>query len=98
MTLSAVSHYRGGAISEVVPLAQTLKSLYLKYGVDYRLSRFQGGPNEGDWFVIVTYADASSYEKTQALFSQDQELQQIFIEIGKFAKRISREMVIDLDL
>jgi hypothetical protein len=46
MTLSAISHYRGGAIDEVVPLAQTLKTIYLKYGVDYRLSRFQTGPNE----------------------------------------------------
>jgi hypothetical protein len=50
------------------------------------------------WFVIVTYADATAYEKAQALFSQDPELQQVFIEIAKFAKRISREMVIDLDL
>jgi hypothetical protein len=68
------------------------------YGVGYRLSRFQTGPNEGDWFVTVTYVDATAYEKAQALFSQDPELQQVFIEIAKFAKRISREMVIDLDL
>ena len=40
MTLSAISHYRGGAIDEVAPLAQTLKAIYLKYGVGYRLSRF----------------------------------------------------------
>ena len=46
MTLSAISHYRGGAIDEVAPLAQTLKAIYLKYGVGYRLSRFQTGPNE----------------------------------------------------
>jgi hypothetical protein len=98
MTLSAISHYRGGAIDEVVPLAQTLKTIYLKYGVDYRLSRFQTGPNEGDGFVTVTYADATAYEKAQALFPQDLELQQVFIEIAKFAKRISRDMVIDLDL
>jgi hypothetical protein len=26
MTLSAISHYRGGAIDEVAPLAQTLKA------------------------------------------------------------------------
>jgi hypothetical protein len=75
-------------------LAQTLKAIYLKYGVGYRLSRFQTGPNEGDLLVVVTYADATAYEKAQALFSQDQELQQVFIEIAKFAKRISREMVV----
>ena len=98
MTLSAISHYRGGAIDAVVPLAQSLKAIYLKYGVGYRLSRFQTGPNEGDWFVIVTYADETAYEKAQALFPQDAELQQVFIEIAKFAKRISRDMVIDLDL
>ena len=98
MTLTAVSHYRGGAFDEVVPLAQTLKAIYLKYGVGYRLSRFRTGPNEHDWLVMVTYADAAIYEEAQALFSQDAELQQVFIEIAKFAKRISREMVIDLDL
>jgi hypothetical protein len=48
--------------------------------------------------VIVTYADARTYEKAQALFAQDPQLQQVFIEIAKFANRISREMVIDLDL
>lgn len=57
MTLSAISRYRGGAIEEVAPLAKTLKAIYLKYGVGYRLSRFLTGPNEGDWFMTVTYAD-----------------------------------------
>jgi hypothetical protein len=79
-------------------MAQTLKAIYLKYGVGYRLSRFQTGPNEGDWLVVVTNADATAYEKAQALFAQDPELQPIFIEIAKFAKRISREMVVDLAL
>jgi len=98
MTLSAISQYRGGAINEVAPLARTLKAIYLRYGVGYRLSRFQTGPNEGDWFVIVTYADATAYEKAQALLAQDLECQQVFTEMAKFAKRISREMVTDLDL
>ena len=94
----ALSHLAlpGGAIDEVALLAQTLRTIYLKYGVGYRLSRFQTGPNEGDWLVIVTYADTTAYEKAQALFSQDPELQQGFIEIAKFATRISREMVFDL--
>ena len=48
--------------------------------------------------MIVTYADATACEKAQALFAQDRELQQVFIEIAKFANRISREIVIDLDL
>ena len=67
MTLSAISHYRGGAIDEVAPLAQTLKAIYLKYGVGYRLSRFQTGPNEGDWFIIVTYADATATRRRERL-------------------------------
>jgi hypothetical protein len=98
MTLSAVSHYRGGSIDEVTPLARTLKAIYLKYGVGYRLSRFQSGPNEEDWLAVVTYADATAYEKAQTLFPEDPELQQVFIEIAKFAKRISREIVVDLEL
>ena len=98
MTLSAISHYRGGTIDEVMPLARALKALYLKYGIGYRLSRLQSDQNEGDWFAIVTYADVEAYEKAQMSFIQDAELQRVFSEIAKFAKRISREMVIDLDL
>lgn len=98
MTLSAISHYRGGSVDEVTPLAKALKAIYLRYGVGYRLSRFQTGPKEGDWLVVVTYADATDYEKAQVLFSQDAELQQVFIEIAKLAERISRDMVVDLAL
>ncbi len=86
MTLSAISHYRGGAIEECATLAQTLKAIYLRHGVGYRLSRFQTGPNEGDWLVIATYADAAAYAKAQALFPQDPELQRVFIGTAKFAK------------
>lgn len=98
MTLSAISHYRGGAIDEVTPLAETLKAIYQKYGVGYRLSRFQTGAHQGDWLVIVTYADAAAYEKAQGLFPQDTDLQEVFRQIAKFAIRLSREMVIDLEL
>ena len=98
MTVSGISHYRGGTIDEVAPLAKKLKAIYLKHGVAYRLSRFQTGPNAGDWFVVVQYADQTVYEKAQTVFANDPECQQAFVEIAKFAKRISREMVIDLDL
>jgi hypothetical protein len=97
MTVSGISHYRGGTIDEVAPLAKKLKAIYLKHGVAYRLSRFQTGPNVGDWFVVVQYADQTAYEKVQAAIAQDPECQQTFVEIATFAKRISREIVIDLD-
>ena len=94
MTPSAISHYRArhrfaGA------LAQTLKAIYLKYGVGYRLSRFQIKPNEGDCWYQPT--PMRRLREGAGAFSQDPELQQVFIEIV-FAKRISREIVIDLDL
>ena len=98
MTLSAVSHYRGGTADQVTPLAKALRAIYLKYGIGYRLSRFQSGPNEGDWFVVVTYADAAAYESAQARLAHDGECQHVFAEIGKVATRVSREMVIDLDI
>jgi hypothetical protein len=97
MTVSAISHYRGGTIDVVAPIAKKLKAAYLKHGVTYRLSRFQTGPNVGDWFVVVQY-DEAAHEKAQAAIAQDPECQQAFAEIAKFAKRISRELVIDLDL
>jgi hypothetical protein len=98
MTVSAISHYRGGTIDDVTPLAKALKAAYLKHGVAYRLSRFQTGPNVGDWLVVVTCADQTAYEKGQTTIAQDPECQRVFAEIAKFAKRISRELVIDLEL
>jgi hypothetical protein len=98
MTVSAISHYRGGTIDVVTPLARKLKAAYLKHGIAYRLSRFETGPNVGDWLVVVQYADQSAYEKAQAAIAQDVECQQAFAEIAKFAKRISRDLVSDLDL
>ena len=96
MTVSGVSHYRGGTIEEIMPLAKALKASYLEYGVSYQLSRVQDGPNAGDWLVVVTYADASAFEKAQALFAQDSDMQRIFVDISKFAERVSREMVINI--
>jgi hypothetical protein len=81
----------------VAPVARKLKAAYLKHGIVYRLSQFQTGANAGDWFVVVTY-DEAAQERLQAAIAQDPECQQAFAEIAKFAKRISREMVIDLDL
>jgi hypothetical protein len=97
MTMSAVSHYRGGTIDEVTPVAKKLKAAYLKLGIAYRLSRFETGPNVGDWLVVVQY-DQTAGEKLQTAIEQDPECQQAFAEIAKFAKRISRELVFDLDL
>ena len=71
MTISGVSHYRGGTIDEVAPLANRLKAVYLKHGVNYRLSQFQTGPNVGDWLVVVQYADQTAYENVQAAIAQD---------------------------
>jgi len=74
-----------------------LKAAYFKHGIAYRLSRFETGPNAGDWLVIVTY-EAEIADKAQAAIAQDPECQQVFAEIAKFATRISRELVVDLDL
>lgn len=98
MKIAGVSHYRGGTIEQVLPLAKALKAIYLKYGVGYKISQVQDGPNKDDWFVVVTYADTAAFEKAQVLFDQDAEMQQLFTDISRFAKRISREMVTDLDI
>ena len=64
----------------------------------FGLSRFQTGTNVEDWFVIVTYADSTAYGNAQTMFAQDPDYQQVITDIAKIAKRINREMVIDLDL
>jgi hypothetical protein len=81
----------------VTPLAKALKAAYLKHGVGYRLSRFETGPNAGDWLVITT-CDEAAHEELQAAIAKDPECHRIFAEIAKFATRVSRELVIDLDL
>ena len=98
MTISAISIYHGGTIDEVTPLARALKAKYQDYGIGYRLSRFQSGPNQGDWLVVVTFADAAAYDQVGPLIPHDAEVQQLFGQIAKFARRISRELVTDLDL
>jgi hypothetical protein len=98
MTVSHISHYRGGTIDIVAPVARRLKAAYLKHGIGYRLSRFETGPNTGDWFVVVTFADQAAHDNVHAAIAQDPECQQAFAEIAKFASRISRELVTDLDL
>jgi hypothetical protein len=65
MTMSAISHYRGGTIDVVAPVAKKLKAVYLKHGIVYRLSRFETGPNRGDWLVVVQY-DQAAHETLQA--------------------------------
>lgn len=97
MTVSAISHYRGG-IDLVTPLARRLKAAHLKHGITYRLSRFETDPDAGDWFVVVQLADQAAYEQAQTAIAQDPECQAVFAEIAKFATRISRELVSDLDL
>jgi hypothetical protein len=97
MTISAVSRYRGGTIDVVTPVARALKAAYLKHGVSYRLSRFETGPDTGDWLVIVT-CDEAIHEAALAAIAKDPECQRCFAEIAKFATRIDRQMVRDLDL
>jgi hypothetical protein len=98
MSISAVSHYHGGTIDRVMPLAKRQKAVLLKYGIFYRLSRFETGPNTGDWLVTVQYPDRAAYDKAQESFAQDPEYQQVVSEIAEFATRISRELVTDIDL
>jgi hypothetical protein len=68
MTMSAISHYRGGTIDVVAPLAKIMKAVLLKHGATYRLSRFETGPNIGDWLVVVQYADSAAYGKAVGKF------------------------------
>ena len=98
MPILAISHYRGGTVETVTPLAKKQKALLLKHGVAYRLSRFQTGPNVGDWMVIVQYADWMAYAKAQDSFAQDTEHRQMITEISKIVTLISRELVVDLDI
>jgi hypothetical protein len=81
MSISAVSHYRGGTIDRVMPLAKRQKAVLLKHGVLYRLSRFEKGPNAGDWLVIVQYPDRATYDKAQESFAQDPEYQQVALRL-----------------
>lgn len=98
MSVSAISVYRGGTYDEVMPLSRALKSAYLKHGITYRLSQFQSGPNTGDWLVVVQYADHAAYDRAQLAIEADPECQRIYLEIARFAKRISREIVSDIEL
>lgn len=98
MPVLAISHYRGGTVEDLTPLAKKQKALLLKHGVAYRVSRFQTGPHVGDWMVIVQYADWMAYAKAQDSFAHDPEHRQMVTEISKVVTLISRELVVDLDI
>jgi hypothetical protein len=98
MPILAISHYRGGTVENVTPLAKKQKALLLKHGVAYRISRFQTGPNVGDWVVIVQYDDWMAYAKAQDSFADDPETRANVAEISKVVTLISRELVADLDI
>ena len=99
MPVSAISHYRGGTIENVTPLAKKMKAVLLKHGVlAYRVSRFQTGQNVGEWMVVVQYADWMAYAKAQDSFAQDPEHKKVVTEISTIVTLISRELVVDLDL
>jgi hypothetical protein len=99
MPVSAISHYRGGTVENVTPLAKKMKAVLLKHGVlAYRVSRFQTGQNVGEWMVVVQYADWVAYAKAQDSFAQDPEHKKVVTEISTIVTLISRELVVDLDL
>ena len=98
MPILAISHYRGGTVENVTPLAKKQKALLLKHGVVYRISRFQTGPNVGGWVVIVQYDDWMAYAKAQDSFAHDPETRANVAEISKVVTLISRELVADLDI
>jgi hypothetical protein len=99
MPVSAISHYRGGTVEDVTPLAKKMKAVLLKHGVlAYRVSHFQTGQNVGEWMVAVQYADWMAYAKAQDSFAQDPEHKKVVTEISKIVTVISRELVVDLDL
>jgi len=98
MPISAVSRYRGGTVEEVTRLARTMKAVLAKHGVGYRVSRFETGPNVGEWMVVVQYADWMAYAKAQDSFEQDPEHRKSVMEISKIVTRVGREMVVDLEL
>jgi hypothetical protein len=98
MTISAISHYRGGTIDEVAPLARTLKAYYLKHGVAYRLSLFKPAQTPETGSSLCSTPTRRPMRRRGQFSPKIPECKQAFGEIAKFAKRISREMVIDLDL
>jgi len=55
------------------------------------------GSDDDDWLVVVQY-DQAAHQTLQAAIAQDAECRQAFAEIAEFANRISRELVLDLDL
>ena len=98
MPVSAISHYRGGTVENVTPLAKKMKAVLLKHGVAYRVRRFQTSQNVGEWMVVVQYADWMAYAKAQDSSAQDPQHKKVVTEISTIVTLISRELVVDLDL
>jgi hypothetical protein len=98
MTLLAISHYRGGTIDEVTPLAKTLKAVYLKYGLPISWVVFKPAQMWETGSLPYSTPIRRPMRRRKQLFAQDPEYQKVVTEIAKIAKRINRELVIGLDL
>jgi len=92
LPLSRRHHRRGDALGQedAGRRCQTRRPL--------SVGRFHAGANAGDWLTIVQYADWTAYEAAQQAFAGDAEYQQTSTEIAVIARRISRELVDDIDL
>jgi hypothetical protein len=98
MSISAISHHRGGTNDDVISLATRMRAVLLNYAWIIGWGALRQVQMLGGWLTIVRYPDRATYGKAQESFTQDPDYQQTVTEIARFATRSSRELVIDLDL
>ena len=99
MPVSAISHYRGGTVENVTPLAKKMKAVLLKNGVlAYRVSRFQTAKMSGSGWSSCSMLIGWPMLRRRIALPKTREHKKVVTEISTIVTLISRELVVDLDL
>lgn len=98
MSVRTVTHWRGGSLDEILPIARTAKAIWAKYGGDMQLGRAQFGPEVGQWVVMITFKDWEALGKAQQAISSDQQYNALFADLTRMSELTARRIITSIDL
>jgi hypothetical protein len=86
MSVDQITRFKGSDTEGVVALARRAKPIWLKHGASaFRLSRVHSGPFAGQWLVVVSYPDWSTFGEAHEAASRDLEFAKVMAEtLSKF--------------
>lgn len=99
MTITSVTHWKGGKHDDMLQAARKAKAIHEKHGADdFRLGKAHAGPNAGQWVAVSYFRNWESYGKVQEALARDSEYQALLAQVGSMAELTARSLVVGIDL